>query len=120
MASFRAVTLVSGLLSGQVSHDGTTWQAFDVPLRDAWIQEAFISSEKTARLLWEQQDSHPGISPKDAEWDPQVLTQSSEAARRRMFDIARDAVAVDDIAAEYGLAPRDIAEWLRRTGRGRP
>lgn len=118
MASFRAVKLVSDLLSGQVSHDGTTWEAFDVPLRDAWVQEAFVSSEKTARLLWEQQDSHPGISPEDAEWDPSALTQSSEAARQRMFDIARDAVAVDDIAAEYGLARRDVAEWLRRTGQG--
>ena len=118
MASFRAVKLVSDRLSGQVSHDGTTWEAFDVPLRDAWVQEAFVSSEKTARLLWEQQDSHPGISPEDAEWDPRALTQSSEAARRSMFDIARDAVPVEDMAAEYGMNPRDIAEWLRLAAEG--
>ncbi|AXV10124.1 hypothetical protein DVS28_b0354 (plasmid) [Euzebya pacifica] len=116
----RAVTLVAGRLSGQLSHDGTTWESFDVPLREAWVHEAFISSEMTARLLWEQQDFHPGITPEDAEWDPRVLTQSSEPAKQRMFALARDAVAVEDIAAEYGLDRRDVAEWLRRTGQGRP
>lgn len=118
MASFRAMRLSSDRLSGQVSHDGVTWDSFDVPLRDAWIQEAFVASEATARLLWDQQDSHPGIAPEDAEWDPAVLTQSSASAKRRMFAIARDAVPAHDLAAEYGLDPRDLAEWLHGTSDG--
>ena len=116
---FADIRLAANRLSGRRSFDhGVTWEFFDVPVRHAWIVTAFASDEDIAREIWRHQDAMEGLSPSEGEWDPRLLTESSERARQCMFAVAAARMPPMTLADEWGLSPDIVLEWMHANRHG--